>query len=98
MKILILGAGGFIGSHMVEHLIRRDEHEIVGLDVSDEKLEGIGGPRFQFRPGDIRRDGELVDRLIRDCDLVVDLIAYANPSSRSTVTRSRTISADAYGC
>jgi UDP-apiose/xylose synthase len=80
MKILILGAGGFIGSHMVEHLIRRDEHEIVGLDVTDEKLEGISGPRFQFRPCDIRRDGALVDRLIQDCDLVVDLIAYANPS------------------
>jgi UDP-apiose/xylose synthase len=80
MKILILGAGGFIGSHMVEHLIRRDEHEIVGVDVTDEKLEGIGGPQFQFRHCDIRRDGALVDRLVQDCDLVVDLIAYANPS------------------
>ena len=80
MKILILGAGGFIGSHLVEHLLRRAEHEIVGLDVTDEKLEGINGPRFQFRPCDIRRDDALVDRLIRDTDLVVDLIAYANPS------------------
>src|SRR5829696_325466 len=80
MKILILGGGGFIEKNMIEHLIRRNEHDIVGLDVTDEKLEGISGPRFQFRRGDIRRDAALVDRLIQDCDLVVDLIAYANPS------------------
>ena len=33
MQILVLGAGGFIGSHLVEHLLARGEHEVVGLDL-----------------------------------------------------------------
>ena len=40
-QIAILGAGGFVGSHLVEHLLSRGEHSVVGLDVSDEKLAGI---------------------------------------------------------
>ena len=80
MNILVLGAGGFIGSHMIEHLIRRREHDAVGLDVTDEKLRGISGRRFRFVRGDVRRDRATVDRLIQKADLVVDLIAYANPS------------------
>lgn len=80
MNILVLGAGGFIGSHLVERLIARDEHDVVGVDVSDDKLEGIAGRRFRFRRLDIRRRMRAVDQLIRECDLVVDLIAYANPS------------------
>ncbi len=80
MKIAILGAGGFIGSHLVEHLVTRGEHEVVGLDVTDEKLNGHRGSGFLFHQADIRQVPELVDELIRDSDLVVDLIAYANPS------------------
>ena len=43
MQIAILGAGGFVGSHLVEHLLSRGEHSVVALDVSDEKLAGICG-------------------------------------------------------
>jgi len=80
VTILILGAGGFIGSHMVEHLVRRGEHAVIALDVTDEKLAGIDRRGFTFRQADIRAAGPLVDRLVADADLVVDLIAYANPS------------------
>src|SRR6476469_9617890 len=80
MKITILGAGGFIGSHMVEHLIAQGRYEVVGVDVSDEKLEGIHSHRFQFHQADVRHSRALVDDLIRRSDVVVDLIAYANPS------------------
>lgn len=80
MNITILGAGGFIGSHMVEHLIAHDRYRVVGLDLSSEKLEGIGGPNFRFHQADIRKDRDLVESLIRTADVVVDLIAYANPS------------------
>lgn len=80
MNIAILGAGGFIGSNLIEFLIGRNEHEIVGIDTTDEKLAGISGPQFKFHKADIRESGELVDGVIRDADVVVDLIAYANPS------------------
>jgi UDP-apiose/xylose synthase len=80
LKILILGAGGFIGSHLVEHLVARGNYEVVALDVSSEKLADIDATRFEFHQHDIRRDGGLLDRLVRAADVVVDLIAYANPS------------------
>jgi UDP-apiose/xylose synthase len=80
MRITILGAGGFIGSHMVEHLVARGEHEVVGVDVAPEKLDGIVGPRFRFYEADVRSAPELLEEVIRSADIVVDLIAHANPS------------------
>src|SRR4051794_29747502 len=80
MTIAILGAGGFIGSHMVEHLLAQGGYRILGVDVSAEKLEGIAGAEFTFHQADIRSAPEVLERVIREADLVVDLIAYANPS------------------
>ena len=79
MKILIFGAGGFIGSNLIEHLIEQGEHEITGLDVTDTKLAGIEGPNFKFIKGNISEEG-LANELVAETDVVVDLIAYANPS------------------
>lgn len=80
MVIVILGAGGFIGSHMVQHLVQRGEHQVVGVDVAQEKLRGIEGPNFTFHRADIRTSESLVDDLVAGADVVVDLVAYANPS------------------
>jgi UDP-apiose/xylose synthase len=79
-KILLLGAGGFIGSHLVEHLVGRGEHEVIAADISDEKLAHIDPACFRFVRCDIRHEQTLLESLIIDADLVVDLIAYANPS------------------
>ncbi|MGH7579601.1 MAG: NAD-dependent epimerase/dehydratase family protein, partial [Gemmatimonadales bacterium] len=80
MQILVLGAGGFIGSHLVEHLVAREEHQIVGLDLTREKLSGSLNHGFRFHEADVRAVPQLVDGLIGEADLCVDLIAYANPS------------------
>ncbi len=80
MIITILGAGGFIGSHMVEHLLTYTQHHILGLDQEDEKLKGIMSDRFSFFKADIRQNAALLEELVREADVVVDLIAYANPS------------------
>jgi UDP-apiose/xylose synthase len=84
MKVLLLGAGGFIGSHLVEHLLAETGHEVIGLDLGVEKLDGIAtiqnDDRFEFHHTDIRTAAKLLDNLVRRCDVVVDLIAYANPS------------------
>ena len=80
MKIAILGAGGFIGSHLVEHLLAGGEHEVVGLDLTGEKLAGIAAENFTFHEADIHLAPVLVEQLVRTADLVIDLVAYANPS------------------
>jgi len=80
MRLVILGAGGFIGSNLVEYLIDQAEHQVVGIDVTAEKLHGIEGPNFEFIQADIAAAPEVADGVIEKADTVVDLIAYANPS------------------
>jgi len=79
MRVTILGAGGFIGSHLVGHLTERGHH-VTGIDVTDEKLDAARRPAFVFHHGDIGRDRDLLSQVVRDADVVVDLVAYANPS------------------
>ena len=69
-----------MGSHLVEHLVKRGEHEVVGADLENEKLAGVDPSAFTFHRADVRKDHELVEELIRSSDLVVDLVAFANPS------------------
>jgi UDP-apiose/xylose synthase len=80
VRIAILGAGGFIGSHLVEYLVARAEHEVTGLDITRAKLKNVNGDSFTFVEADIRKDDRLLDETIERADLVVDLVAYANPS------------------
>jgi UDP-apiose/xylose synthase len=80
MKLLLLGAGGFLGSHIVEHMIERGDHDIVGADISDAKLAGIEGPNFEFMKANLMGNTEVVEELIENADVVVDLISMPNPS------------------
>ncbi|MDH4146015.1 MAG: NAD-dependent epimerase/dehydratase family protein [Acidimicrobiia bacterium] len=80
MRILILGAGGFIGSNLVEHLARSERtYDVVGVDVSAEKLEEVEtGDHFRFHECDFNAPAAQAE-LLR-ADVVIDLVAYANPS------------------
>ena len=80
MKLLLLGAGGFLGSHIVEHMIERGDHQIIGADISDAKLAGIEGDNFEFIKADLMGNTETVEGLIKRADVVVDLISMPNPS------------------
>lgn len=81
MKILLLGAGGFIGTNIVERLLSDGVHRVTALDISQEKLataEGQAG--FTFLHHDIRQNHEQLEEWIQSHDLVIDLVAVANPS------------------
>lgn len=80
-RIVILGAGGFIGSHLVKSLLESSEAELLCFDLTEEKLNKIvpdGG--FKFQTCHIRENRDLVDSAIAESDLVIDLVAHANPS------------------
>jgi nucleoside-diphosphate-sugar epimerase len=86
MIVLLLGGGGFIGSHITERLLRDTTHTVYSYDLDDEKLaDSLGHPRLISIRGDIRRDHDRIERLVQECDLVIDLIAYANPSLYITI-------------
>jgi UDP-glucuronate 4-epimerase len=86
MKVLVTGAAGFIGSHLVERLLR-EGCQVIGLDSFDtyvydaetkrSNLREIGAhDHFRFVEGDIL-DQELVASLVRGVDLVAHIAALA---------------------
>jgi UDP-apiose/xylose synthase len=79
MRILTLGAGGFIGSHLTQRLLERG-HTVVGVDTHKDKLaELFGHDNFTFLAHDIRDPRYDLSASIGEADLVIDLIAHANP-------------------
>lgn len=79
MRLALFGAGGFIGSHLVEHLLDRG-HEVIGLDREGDKIAHVNSDRFTFHGADIRTSQDLADDMVAESDVVVDLLAHANPS------------------
>ena len=71
MRILLTGGAGFIGSHLVRHLLQDGDVHVVNLDAlrysgNLENLRDLDGhPRHRFVHGDIC-DAALVDRLMRE--------------------------------
>lgn len=96
MKVLVTGAAGFIGSHVVEALLARGD-TVVGLDNYDDfysparKRANIAlltpNPRFTFHRADVR-DAVEVERICAQggFDAVVHLAAMANV--RYSITRA----------
>jgi UDP-apiose/xylose synthase len=81
MRVLLLGVGGFIGSHLVDRLLRDPDLVVEGFDLTAEKLEqALQLPRFAFVRGDIRHEHATIEAMIDRADVVVDLIAHAMPS------------------
>jgi UDP-apiose/xylose synthase len=79
MKILSLGAAGFIGSHLTHRLLA-EGHEVIAVDVDPDKIsEFLDHPKLTFIQQDIRTPGWDLEPLVQESDLVIDLIAYANP-------------------
>ena len=80
MKILLLGAGGFIGVNLVERLLADGVHDVVAVDINAEKIEEISYEDLHFLRLDISQDEAEVEELVKQADVVVDLVAIANPS------------------
>ncbi len=81
MKILILGANGFIGSNLSEAILKNTNWEIYALDLAQDKLENcLGHARFHFTAGDMTLEKEWVREHIQQCDVVLPLVAIATPA------------------
>ncbi len=76
MKALITGGAGFIGSHLAEALLAREQAVVVLDDLSTGTLQNIlhliRRPGFEFALGSIM-DEASVDRAVAACDVVYHL-------------------------
>lgn len=82
-RIAVLGAGGFIGSHLVPALVQRFGCEIDAVDVSFTKLT-TDDPRVNKLQARVE-DAGLVEKVTERSGLVISLTALCNPSLYSTI-------------
>lgn len=82
-RIGVLGAGGFIGSHLVPSLLDRLGCPIDALDVDLRKLE-CEDARVNRIEGSVE-DPRLIDEITARCSIVVSLTALCNPAQYSTI-------------
>lgn len=82
-RITILGAGGFLGSHLVSGLLDRFDCSIDAVDVDFDKLE-CTDPRVR-RVCSRVEDPALVEEVTRSSTLVLSLTAICNPALYSSI-------------
>ena len=83
MKVLVTGGAGFIGSHLVDHLMEEGYEVRVLDDLSAGSLENLKGwidhERFEFMQGDLRRR-DVCEKAVKGVDVIFHLAA--NPEVR----------------
>lgn len=81
LKILILGANGFIGHRLTENILTKTSWEIHAMDISTHRLENcLRYPRLHFHQGDITKEQAWIKDKLAICDVVLPLAAIASPS------------------
>lgn len=83
MRVLVTGGAGFIGSHLVDALMRSGYEVRVIDNLSQGRIENIsrwiGAPGFEFIEGDVV-DEAIMREAVKSCDAVFHLAA--NPEVR----------------
>lgn len=86
-RIVVLGCGGFIGSHLLDRLLQNPEVTIDGWDMSAEKIRHhLGDPRLTLHLESFADVGAIpsLERAIRQAGVVINLASICNPSQYNT--------------
>jgi len=83
MTYLILGCGGYLGSHLLDRLLNVKVNRIIGWDLNHSRIaDHIQHSNFIFHEQDLNNEDALHDlaSAIRNSDIVIHLAAICNPS------------------
>jgi len=90
ITICVIGAGGFLGSHLCETLMLQTRHKVLALDVYSDKLKHLLEPetlpwnnRIEYHRLNIKNDSRL-EGLTKIADLVINLAAICTPADYNT--------------
>jgi UDP-glucose 4-epimerase len=83
-RVLVTGGAGFVGSHVVPHLLELGDHVTVLDNLSSGKLENLKGsldhPKFLFHRGDII-DKAIPNEVFDKVDSIIHLAALIDVSA-----------------
>lgn len=83
--IAILGCGGFIGFHLLKHILNKSKTFVYGIDLHSEKIdEFTKNEQFEFIKTDID-NLEIIEQILKKSSTVISLAALCNPSLYNTV-------------
>ncbi|RVW98952.1 UDP-D-apiose/UDP-D-xylose synthase 2 [Vitis vinifera] len=91
MTICMIGAGGFIGSHLCEKLMAETMHKVLAVDVYNDKIRHLLEPathpwsdRIQFHRINIKHDSSSKDSSRWQIWFTVNLAAICTPADYNT--------------
>jgi UDP-apiose/xylose synthase len=82
-KVILLGCGGFVGSHLTDRLLARGDYQIEGWDISTSKIEQhLGNPDLRLHQSyvDEKTTFPELEPHIAEADAVISLAAVCNPA------------------
>lgn len=81
MNIFILGADGFIGSHLIEKILATTDWSVTAFDLNDRNMKTIAkSDRFSFRRGDIFKEDAWMEEQVAKSDVVLPFAGIAKPA------------------
>ena len=81
MRVFILGAGGFIGTHLIEKLLNTTDYEVSAFDINTSRLDKfIGNSQFTCYTGDIFKETDYIREQVKISDVVLPFAGVAKPS------------------
>lgn len=82
-RVVVLGCGGFIGSHLLDRLLADGRFHVIGWDTSIEKISHwLDHPRFELEFESFATPAAAVRlaRAVRDAEVVINLASICRPA------------------
>ncbi|WP_033337838.1 NAD(P)-dependent oxidoreductase [Catenuloplanes japonicus] len=93
MRIVVLGATGATGRHVVRHALDRG-HDVIALARDPETLSGLRAARLEVRKADVHTPVSVVDAAA-DADGVISALGFSRGGPRNTLSTGARAVADA---